>query len=55
MEIKKVNLVSREDLEGLVRSLELNIKALGYGKVNWSIESLTRLKEYIEANLKEDI
>ena len=54
MKIKKTNLVSREDLVNLVRSLKLNIWALENGRVNDSIISLKALKENIEANLRED-
>lgn len=54
MKIKKINLVSREDLENLVLSLKLNIWALENGRVTESIASLKTLKKNIEASLKED-
>ena len=54
MKIKKVNLVSREDLENLALSLKLNIWALENGRVTESIASLKTLKKNIETNLKEN-
>lgn len=53
MKIKKVNMVSQEDLEGLVKSLELYIWALEKGAIEGTINSLKILKKNIEANLKE--
>ena len=55
MEIKKVNLVSREVLEGFVKSLEFSIESIQCGRPQDATWALKRLKDNIEANLKEEI
>lgn len=51
MEIKQVTLVSKEDLESLVKTLELNIQSLENREINIVISSLTSLRNNIEKNL----
>ena len=48
----EVTLVRKEDLESLVNTLEINIQALENREINSVIESLTKLRNNIEMNLK---
>lgn len=48
----EVTLVRKEDLESLVNTLEMNIQALENREINSVIESLKKLKNNIEENLK---
>lgn len=48
----QVTLIPKEDLQSLVKTLEINIQALENKEIDNAIESLKRLKNNIEGNLK---
>lgn len=48
----EVTLVRKEDLESLVNTLEINIQALENREINSVVESLTKLRNNIEMNLR---
>lgn len=49
---KQVTLIPREDLQSVVKILERNIKALENNEIDNAIESLNKLKNNIEMNLR---
>lgn len=49
---KQVTLIPKEDLESLINTLERNIKALENNEIDNAIESLKKLKNNIEMNLR---
>ncbi len=54
MEIKRVNLVSNEDLKGLNRSLKFCIDSILAEKEQDALWTLMKIQGNLEKNLKED-
>lgn len=52
--IKQVSLVSKKELQALVRILDRNIKALEEGRIKDTLYSLRTLKNTIENNIREE-
>lgn len=50
--VTQVTLLRKEDLESLVKTLEINVQALKNREIDNVIESLKKLKNNIEENLK---
>ncbi|MGJ0848296.1 hypothetical protein ACR77J_16515 [Tissierella praeacuta] len=50
--VTQVTLLRKEDLESLVKTLEINVQALKSREIDNVIESLKKLKNNIEENLK---
>lgn len=54
MKIKKVCLVSCDDLKSLANTLDKNLNLIELGRIDIVKQSLLQLKENIENNLLED-